>query len=28
LSTKEKSFVAQLEHTVIITKDKPIITTL
>lgn len=27
-STKEKSFVAQYEHTVIITKDKPIITTL
>ena len=27
-STKEKSFVAQYEHTVIITKEKPIITTL
>lgn len=27
-STKDKSFVAQYEHTVIITKDKPIITTL
>ena len=26
--TKNKSFVAQYEHTVIITKDKPIITTL
>ncbi|MGP7815744.1 type I methionyl aminopeptidase [Niallia sp. 01092] len=27
-STRNKSFVAQYEHTVIITKDKPIITTL